>query len=608
MIGRLGAAWRSDWVERWLWLVTLVWAATCAVFVYQRWWAIESFYLPDTDDNMRMTQVRAWLGGQGWFDLRQHKLNPPGGYNMHWSRLVDLPIAALQLVARPFVGGAAAERFSAGVAPMLPLWVALVALSLAVRRLIEPRAVVLALGIALCAQAALLMFMPMRVDHHGWQLALLALSIAGLADPRARRGGIVIGVASAMSLVIGLELMPFLVIVGGAVVLRWVWSPGDAPRMAGYGVALSLGCALGYLGFASNDNRVLRCDTLSPVWLATMVAAGWLAYLLSYLERDWRWRLGAAALGGVILIAGFALLAPQCLGRPEQVSDELYRSWLSNIREAKPLYKQAGAQIATTLALPLIGVVGAVLATWRARRTADFAVWAPVALVSAVSMLLLMWQTRMGAPAQLMAVPGATALAWVLGPRLLSQRRGLAVTATAVVAVVLLVSVIGMGTINAWLARPHEIAGLRLPALLTPDKPNTRMQTISRANYQCNSLAGMRMLRQFPRTTVFTFVDLGPRMITVTPHSAIAGPYHRNGEAILDVHHAFGGDPLAARAIMLRHGATMLVTCPNMSESTVYRSRGPRNFYSRLANGERFDWLEPVRMPKDSPLLAWRIR
>ena len=41
---------------------------------------------------------------------------------------------------------------------------------------------------------------------------------------------------------------------------------------------------------------------------------------------------------------------------------------------------------------------------------------------------------------------------------------------------------------------------------------------------------------------VLTFVDLGPRLITVTPHDAITGPYHRNAAQILDVMHAWRGD------------------------------------------------------------------
>ncbi len=76
---------------------------------------------------------------------------------------------------------------------------------------------------------------------------------------------------------------------------------------------------------------------------------------------------------------------------------------------------------------------------------------------------------------------------------------------------------------------------------------------------------------------------------TITRHKAVARPYHRNGEAILDVHHAFGGSPEDARTIMLRHGAALLMTCPNMSESTVHRARHKNGFYSRLAKGERFN-------------------
>ncbi len=88
---------------------------------------------------------------------------------------------------------------------------------------------------------------------------------------------------------------------------------------------------------------------------------------------------------------------------------------------------------------------------------------------------------------------------------------------------------------------------------------------------------------------------------------AIAGPYHRNGDAILDVQHAFTGSPENARAIMKRHGATLLLVCPNMAESTVYRARSPHGFYSQLAMGKKFPWLVQVPLPARSPLRAFRI-
>ena len=114
-------------------------------------------------------------------------------------------------------------------------------------------------------------------------------------------------------------------------------------------------------------------------------------------------------------------------------------------------------------------------------------------------------------------------------------------------------------------------------------------------------------LNRLPPQTIFTFVDLGPRLITVTHHNAVAGPYHRNGDAILDVQHAFGGSPAQFRAIAQRHGATLLLICPNMSESTIYRARNPGGFYDQLAHRKEPSWLEPLPLPRKSPLRLWRI-
>lgn len=581
-----------DFSRHWRWWVVALWALAVVALLVLRWQAIQGFALPDTDDNIRMSQVRALLAGQDWYDLRQYKLNPPAGYDIHWSRVVDLPLAGLIIALKPLFGTVIAEKSAVAIAPLIPLLVAMLGVALTVRRLVAPGAFALGVGLMLCCQTALLMFLPLRIDHHGWQLAFLVLTIAGLADPRPARGGVTMGFASAASLAIGLELMPFLVIAGAAVVLRWVGEPGDRERLQRYGVALAIGVAVGFVVFASNANRLPRCDVLSPVWLSAMVAAGWLAFLLPLVvSSDWRVRLGVASVGGAVLVAGLAFAFPQCLDRPEQISPELARLWFSNIREAKPLTAQAWTTIAAVVTLPLIGLIGSIYATWRAWGSARFAVWAPVALVNLVGLALLFWQTRMGPPAQLLAIPGATALIWAIVPRL-SRHPSMLVRTFGVVGAVLVFS---------------GIAPQLLIDRLPKDRPNPRQLAVNRANFTCPSLRALRPISRLPATTIFTFVDLGPRLITVTHHRAIAGPYHRNGTAILDVHHAFGGRPEVARVIMQAHGATLLMTCPNMSESTIYRVRDRGGFYDRLARGERFDWLTPVPLPKGTPLLLWRI-
>src|SRR5437660_9233532 len=189
-----------DWLGRHWKLVTLLcWLAFCAWSIFENWTQIRWFGLGDTDDNMRIMQVRALLHGQGWYDLRNYRMNPPFGANIHWSRLVDLPIAGLILALRPFLGGAGAERWAVAMAPMLPYLLLLYSVGLTARRLLGPTAYLLAFCGLFFAQSNNGMFAPERIDHHGWQLALLALSVASIADRSKVRGGILLGVSSALS-------------------------------------------------------------------------------------------------------------------------------------------------------------------------------------------------------------------------------------------------------------------------------------------------------------------------------------------------------------------------------------------------------------------------
>ncbi len=327
-----------------------------------------------------------------------------------------------------------------------------------------------------------------------------------------------------------------------------------------------------------------------------MVAAGALLFVIARInpERP-AVRLALAAACGAVIAAGFALLFPQCLGRPEQVSPELAKNWLDNVREAKPIFKHPFRLGFTIAALPIAGLVGAAFATWRARGSdtdsGRLRAWLPVLLFTAFACGMLLWQVRAGPAAQLLAVPGAVALAWVLFPWCLNRRR-------------MLVRV--FGTVATFLIVTGTFAGL-MTQYLPIDRPDARTKTINKANGQCFSLPRLQRLDAYPAATIFTFTDLGPRLIATTHHSAVDGPYHRNGDAILDVQHAFMGSDAQFRRIAARHGATLLLICPNMSESTVYRARAPGGFYDRIAHNRVPAFLEPLPLPRDSPFRLFRI-
>lgn len=584
--------------RHWLAWMLVAWACIAAWFLVQRQGNIHWLVFGDiNDDNMRLMQVRALLAGQGWYDLRQYRLDPAlGGFDIHWSRLVDLPIAGLILLLKPFLGMAGAEKWACGVAPLLPLTITLTGLTLTVRRLIAPQSWPLAIIVLLGCGSTMTMYMPMRIDHHGWQLACLAMTVAGLADPARARGGAVVGVASAVSLTIGLEMLPYCAMAGAILALRWVWDAADAPRLRAYALTLAGGSALGFALFASNANQVLRCDALTPVWLSVMVAAGALLFALSLAPLHVRWvRLVLAGAAGAVIVAGFALLFPQCLGRPEQVSDELANTWLNNVREARPIYTHAFKTAFPMAVLPVIGIVGAALATWRARRSDAAVAWAAIALFTAFAGAMLLWQVRAGPAAQMLSVPGAVALVWVVVPWFLG-RKWLLVRVLGSVAAFLIVSGLFAG-----LVLPYLPAGKNGKGGGTPDK-------VAKANAACGRMSSLRPLNAFAPATIFTHVDMGPRLIVLTHHNGVAGPYHRNGAAILDVHHAFTGPASGFRAIAARHKATYLLTCPDMSETTVYRARAPKGFFGQLYRGQVPNWLEPMALPANSPLKLWRIR
>lgn len=584
-----------EWVDRyWKWVTVAVWLGFCVYFVIDRWNAIQFFVLTDTDDNMRMSQVRALLAGQDWYDLRQYRLNPPLGANIHWSRLVDLPLAGLILLFRPLVGAVDAERVAIAVAPMLPLLLLLFSLALTVRRLLDKRAYPLVFVALFFAGSALGMFMPTRLDHHGWQLALLALAVAGIADPRRTRGGAVIGIATALSLSIGLEMLIYLALLGVAVTAFWAIDREERGRLASYAATLGGGTAIGFVVFASYANRLPVCDALSPVWLSdALLGSGLLFGLAMLTPGDWRKRLALAAAAGIVVAGFHALTWPHCLSRLEGVSPEVEQLWLSHVREARPIYRHGWRTAMAIAGIPVTGIIGWLLLAWARRADRDLlrrilAAAAPLA----VAALLLLWQTRTGPASQVLGVAGTIAIAWILAP-LVNGSKHMLVRTVGTSAVL----VVGLG------------AAVPLVSTFLPrEKTRPSSKLVDNANRRCPTLWAMKPIAQLPKGMVFTFVDLGPRLITVTHHDAVTGPYHRNGDQIADVMKAFRGSEPQAHAIISKYRSDYLLICPNMSTATIFMAEAKKGFYTQLVRGQVPNWLEPITLPKNSPFRMWRVK
>ena len=291
------------------------------------------------------------------------------------------------------------------------------------------------------------------------------------------------------------------------------------------------------------------------------------------------------------MLAFLALAWPDCVGRLEQVSPELQKNWLANISEARPLYTRNWPSILSA-STALIGLGGTFWMAWREMGTDRGAAWASIALMSAGSAMLMMWQARLAPAALTLSAPGAVALAWAVLPALRASKSVL-VRTVGVVGAFLLVSGLAV----------QLVAGL----IPSGERQTPGQKMVNRANASCPTIPSLAPIARLPKATILTTVDLGPRLITLTHHSALAGPYHRNGDAILDVQRAFRGSPDDARKVMRDHGATLLLLCPDMSETTIYEAQNPKGFYMQLMQREVPAWLEPVPLPERSPFKLWRV-
>ncbi|MGE4429890.1 MAG: hypothetical protein AB7E05_04005 [Sphingobium sp.] len=604
--------------DNWKWLTFLLWLGIATYYLAIRADNIHWFSLGDTDDNLRYAQVRDWLAGQGWFDLRQYRLDPPGGANIHWSRLVDLPIAGLMLLFRLFMEPGQADRWACAIAPLLPLLPLMLSLGFITRRLTRPgsNAWIIAALAPLGAPMGLSMYMPLRIDHHGWQLALTVAMLAGIVDRKWLRGGLVAGFASALSLAIGMEMIVYLAGAGGLIALRWVFKQGAGRRMTPYALALGSGTGLLYAGFASHANRLPVCDALSPIWVAVLGMAAGGMVLLSILPLSrWYQRLGIGMVVGAA-VGAFALLNwPQCFTGAYQISPELDRLWLSHVREAKSITQQSFASAISMLALPAGGALAAIAACFVVAAQRDMErlwAWGTVTLMTLFALGLMFWQIRAGPAAQLLAIP---AVAWAAHAMLCWLRTGswggrLAGLAGVACVAALFNAGAVHGEARRW--KTALIGGGPPPSAqdkAKEDARKARLERIRRANARCRTLPALQALNELPPATIFTLVDLGPRLVATTHHSAIAGPYHRNDAAILDIHHAFDGDPETFHAIARRHHARYFLLCPDFPEGTIYRARSPGGFYSLAERGDLPSWLHEVRLNglSNPPYRLYRI-
>ena len=193
-------------------------------------WADTGRSLTDMDDAMRLVQMRGFTDGHGWFNLHEPRLGPPDGYDTHWSRLIDAGLAGLLWLFGQFTAPAMAERLMRTVWPMLWLIPTMAGATALAWRIAGRDAAPIALVLTAVGLPAFQHFIPGRIDHHNVQIALAVLLMAASWSDRKSGAAAAAGGLTGPALAIGFEGLPFMVLAGAAIALRFISSPAPAGR------------------------------------------------------------------------------------------------------------------------------------------------------------------------------------------------------------------------------------------------------------------------------------------------------------------------------------------------------------------------------------------
>ncbi|MEY4575171.1 MAG: hypothetical protein RL251_1293 [Pseudomonadota bacterium] len=580
----------ARFVERhFAWLIFGIWVLLSIYLVIGSWPIIRSGSGWDPDDELRLVQLRDFLNGQSWFDNRQYRLNPPDGAPMHWSRLIELPLAAITLLLTPMFGQTVAEIVASTAVPLLLFGAIIMLLAGTAWRVGGERAAIAAAIITAMSVPLSVQLRPMRIDHHGWQIAMAVLALASLFHGHARKAGLVLGAALAIWLHISLEGAPmsaaFFLFLGW----QWLTKPDQSARLFWTISAFALSSLVLFFGTQTQGlGAATYCDTVSPPHLLAILAAaaimipGLFIAPQSKLARVLT--LGAA---GGVAAAVFAMRAPECLNGPFSTLDPLVRDyWYVYVKEGMPIWHHDLPTIAFVMAAPIAGLVSCVVLTRKMDKMDRSKLWV-IGFFSLYALVLSLFVSRTASVAAAYAVvPVAALIAHVFG---LYRQSGVPKQRIFYVAIMLFLMVPG----NFVFALFNV-----LPQLKSAD--DARL-------HSCESAQSVATLSDLPRGQFLVPFDMVPMVLVQTAHSVLASGHHRNEKAMHDQIEIFRSHPDVARGLMTARGINYLAVCPDEGELGRYAKKHPDGLWGQIAHGNVPDWLEPLPA-KGKGIMVWRVR
>ncbi|WP_332788994.1 hypothetical protein [Sphingomonas sp. GB1N7] len=535
---------------------------------WRDWHDLSALRLPDTDDVMRLQQIRDWLAGQRFSDLSQHRLGADPGLAMHWSRLPDLVPGAIIAALVPMIGRHGAEIAAVIAWPAMLLATALFLIARIARTLGGPEIARTALIVAAIAYPSSTIFLPGRIDHHGFQVVLLLVMVHALTVRHGMARGLFAGFAAAASIAIGLETLPLIAVAGGVVVIGWIGADTDDTLM-GFGIALAAGLLAANTALRTDQFLYPACDGFTAItWRVAQFAAfaPIVLAIAGYASQRRDVRIALAGLAGAVTAYGVWHAAPICLSPYGHVDPMLARLWLAHVGEAQSLF---AAPTATAVGYAGLMVAGIVASLWRLYRTHN-GLWATLLAFQVGALLLTCLQLRGAYAGAILAAPALAAVIAV------ARRRGTPALAAA------------------WIGSAGMLYPIAANAFVPVPQGDDRRAT---GGGSCTSTEALARLARLPQGRLLAPLDLGAYAIGATKLSVVGAPYHRNNAGNGAVYRFFLGTPAAAQEIAKGWHIRYVALCPDSFGEL--GAADPRSLMARVRAGHAPAWMRPIEGPDD---------
>ena len=559
-------------------------------------------HLSDADSYMWMTRVLNLQETGGWFNKTLDRVNPPHGYEQHWTRLFDSILYLGASVGAPFLGFKEALYWWSLVISPLSAVLTVVSLYWGFAPVLgkQHRA---PLGLLFLSQHSLLIIFQIgRPDNHLLQIPLFALTLGCiirlLVNPFNKRVCYLAGLVAAVAVWVSAEGLLGIFVSQAILGMYWLLVKQDfGAKLFRYNLALSAGSLVALLlehGVGGLSETVY--DELSRVHVSLFVLITAFWWLIVRLEKTGRgqtvltrlvYGLGGAALSALVMRFFF----PDLFADPYADIDPLFRRLhhIYVLEQQPPVRWQAlvGGQfeISWMQFRHWLGILLPAIPTlfYLAKKSPSpgSRAWIFIACALLIFLPLALSHRRLCRYISILLLP---CYSYLVGLVLLEFERRLSRPWS-------LPLQLGTGFLAvAILCSPQVMLGL-----------HERGDRLQRNQFiqLCDFLDRPEGLGQQPQRILIN-INLGPEVIFRTKHSVYTIPCHRYHAGFEHSHRILSArDDDSAKDQVKKSKANLIVVEKNNPGRVYERGLPPGSptFYRRIYHGKIPPWLAPVELP-----------